>query len=183
MYNTEDTLVFIEEQLLLPTGTRLFPTEGKISLGILDKAPSEINVTNLDEDTVIGTPDYVTRSDQIVNQIRVFWDYHEGEGKFRESELYTDATSITLFGKKPEIQYFFKGVTEANSGSTLMDNLTNRILARLANPRTEITARCQMDVSREPPAHIVRLQHSELPAASSTTLNLNSMLIVTGKQV
>jgi len=80
LYGLNDALKFIEEELLLPTGTRIFPADGLISMAILDKAPTSLSPQSLDEDTVLGTPTYRIRSDILFNQIRIFYDYHEGTG-------------------------------------------------------------------------------------------------------
>lgn len=183
MYNIVNALTFIENQLLLATGTRLFPSEGLISIGILDKAPGTINVTELDSSNTVTTPNYSVSTESITNQIRIRYGFNEGTREYEIDTLYTNSESITAFGEKPELIWSFAGVPNSTIGTTTMDALANRMLARLGTPRTFITSRNHMNVSLEEPSDIVRIDNANLPATDTNALGLDTLVEVMSKSV
>lgn len=173
LYDIENALKLIEKQLLLSTFTRLIPKGGKIGLALLDQVNLGASVTDIDETSIIGNPTYDIDSNKIINQVEIAWDYDEGTKQFLNRTLYQDTTSISDYGAKQILKYEFKGVRTSLSGSTIIENLQSRLLARLSNPRARVSVKTQMDRSLEDPGDNIKLTHRYLPKPGAGTLGMS----------
>jgi len=134
----EDVLDFFEDEILLPLNCRLTSIDGLIGLAILDQTDLTIIPTDLDELTIEGTPNWGIGSNKIVNEIIVQWGYVEGTNVYSKTSTFSDATSQTLFSKKKTLTYKFKGVKSDLSGSTIVNQMGSRLLARTKTAQADI---------------------------------------------
>lgn len=136
MYDIENALTWLEQNLLLPNNCRLITDkDGKISLKILDVAISGTNSDIFSEDFQIGYPSYSIDSNDLVNKIIIKSDYEYGTNKYLKTQIFTDAESISKFGEK-ELELEFKGLySSADVANLIASNRASRLLSRLAYPR------------------------------------------------
>lgn len=163
MYNQNNTLKYIEAELLRATNCRIFSLDGKISISVLDQVDVTGEVPEINEDTIIGTPTWTLGSNKIVNVIRIKYDYDEATGLYNKSQTFEDQDSIDVFGRKTPLNYSFKGAIEALNGGSIVANRGERLLNRLSTPRGNITVKCEFDASETEIGANILLNHRFLP--------------------
>jgi hypothetical protein len=172
LYNIENALTFIEQELLLSTNCRLVNKSGKISLAILDQSVNYSETIN--EDTIRDNPGYNIDANRIVNKIWIKYDYNWGQDKFAKSTLFEDTESQGLYGVY-EQTFEFKGIISANGGSLIASNRASRILARMATPKASVSLKTHFNKYGVEPSDIVLVQHRYLPRAGSG-LGMNDVM-------
>ncbi len=145
LYNVDNALKYIEQQLLAACNVRFTSSENaKLTLAALDRAVfvDEINV--LDHDSITKHPTLNIQDTNIVNKITINWDFDEATGKYRNVSTYEDEDSIAAYGKSTSpLTLSLKGVKEQD----FVDDLAEVMLERLATPYPEIDVNTQMDKS------------------------------------
>lgn len=173
---------FLQQQILLPTRTRIFAKNGLISLGILDEVDYEGTTTIVDEDAITSTPQWTINSDKIVNVVVVNFGYSEGEDRFSRQIVVRDEDSITNYGEKPALTYSFKGIKAALNGGSIAQSLATRLLARLATPQAEIAVSTHFDKSDIAIGDNMNLIHRYIPQQGGG-LGINAQLEVMSRSV
>lgn len=158
-----DTLSFFEEEILQSINCRLTSIEGIIGLAILDQTDFALAVPDINEETIQGTPNWAIGSDKVVNEVLVKWGYDEGSKKFIETTSFTDADSISKFGKKRTLTYSFKGVKTDLNGSIIVSNMGARLLARTKNTQSDIKVKTFFSNASLNVGDDVSLTHRFLP--------------------
>lgn len=138
-FNMPDALKFLEKELLQATNTRLYTSNGLISLAVLDQVDIKTSAFELNEDKILRTPTWKLGSDKIVNHIVIKWDYDEGTRQYKQSSSFKDDDSITFFGLKKALTYSFKGIKQSTGGSAFVESMGSRLLNRLSSARGAIT--------------------------------------------
>lgn len=181
-YAIEDALKWIEEEILRPTNCRIITRNGLISLSILDQIDLTATVAEIDENSIQSQPGYVTKSSSLRNKIIINWDYQEGSNSYARTNEFTDSESIALYGEKSPLTLNFKGVRVANGGSAIVTDRANRLLARFASPKAEITVNTHFSNYSSETGDNIRLSHRYLPA-SGGGLGFSEILEVASKSV
>lgn len=163
MFNQNNTLRYIEAELLRATNTRLFSKDGIISISLLDQVDAAATVPTVSEDSIIETPTWQLGSDKLVNVINIRYDYDDVSGKFNKSRTFRDEESIEKFGEKKALKLRFRGVKAALDGDDIVNNRGNRLLLRLSTPRGKITVRSFFDQSELNVGDKIVLEHRYLP--------------------
>jgi hypothetical protein len=138
VWNIENALTWLEENILLQTNTRLITKDGKISISLLDQVSFGSDTETINENHIIGDPSYKINANAIVNEIITKYDFNYGTNEYETIESFTDATSISNFGAKSPLTIEMKGVSTANNGSSFSSDKANRLLNRLSTPKAEI---------------------------------------------
>ena len=180
LYDIDDGLKYLQEHFLLPLGCRFINIEGKIGLGLLDRVDFTASVTTIDEDSIIGTPEYEVDVNRVVNRVVVSYDYSDYNDSYNAVYENSDSESIARFGQTT-IFYGFKNIRPDLSGSTFIASFASRLLARVSIPRTRLSVRTHMDVSNEDIANDVRISHRHLPGTGSGALGLDTYVEVMEK--
>ncbi len=182
IYNVTNGLSFIEDNILLSTNTRLFPKNGKISIGILDQVVLDASVATFDENTITGDPQWSINSDKIVNKVIVNYDFIEGTQKYARQTIVTDTDSITTFGEKVPLELNFKYVRAGLSGSSIATNRANRLLLRSSTPKASIVLDTQYDTVLTNVAENIDVTHRYVPS-SGGVLGINEQVEILSKSV
>jgi len=161
----DDTLRFIEDELLLPNQLRLIESQDGISIGVLDQTVPGASLTTLDEDVLGIKPKWKTDKSRVINQFRILWDWKEGTQNFNRITEFNDTDSQSIFGVRKGADLEFKGVQADLGGPALVNTRGNRYLARFSTAQTEITApKVFLKKFAIKPADKVFFTHSDLPA-------------------
>jgi len=165
MYGIENTLKFLEDELLLACNCRFKTTSSsKISIAVLDQTVFGEAPDAITNDTTTSTPRFQVTGNQIINNIVIDWDFLEGTGKYRESTTFTDADSITDFGKTKPYRLSFKGIfTQA-----IVNDRGNRLLERFKTPTPSISMNTHMDKGLINIGDNVTVLSDNIPNASGT---------------
>jgi len=163
MFNQNDTLRFIEAELLRATNSRIFSKDGKISISLLDQVEAGADVPEISEDSIIDTPTWTLGSDKLVNVINIRWDFDDASGVFRRKTTFKDDDSIAVFGEKKPLNLRFKGVKDSLNGGAIVGDRGQRLLLRLSTPRGKIKVRAHFDVSEVSIGDKILLTHRFLP--------------------
>ena len=136
LYNIDNALKYIEEQLLAPCNLRLtFSANSLLTVVKLDTAEFIESIDVLDHDNIVDSPNMVIDDTKIVNKISISWDYNEGTGKYNNVSTYQDDDSIDDYGKSiSPLNFSFKGVTDQE----FVDDFANGLLLRLSTPKPEV---------------------------------------------
>lgn len=131
---------FIEDELLLPTVTRIVTSfEGKLTLVQLDQSSVSSVVEEISSDSIVGIPKMTSSTRAIVNDVYVKYNYNHLTDKYEDVYRTTDQVSISLYGRPPKaIKTFeFRGMTTSVQASGFADDY----LARNATPTPTIRAK------------------------------------------
>lgn len=134
IYNVEDGLKWLEDNIFIATNTRLITVNGVITIALLDQIPVNDNVEEIDERHIEGNVSWNINSDKIVNVVRIKWNYSEGLQRFGSTSEFKDNESISIYGERKPLVLEYKGVFNS---SIVVDRAT-RLLARLSTPLAEI---------------------------------------------
>ena len=162
IYNEPSALSFIEKELVLATNTRLINTAGKISLAYIDQT-TPIRV--LDENTIIGIPDWNITVDKVVNRIGIKYSYSVGINTYARTHVVEDTDSINKYGLKL-LTYQFKGIQADLNGLSIVKDRATKLIARLKDPRNKISTKTyfsNMDIDL---GKTITLQHRYVPGIS-----------------
>jgi hypothetical protein len=159
----DNALNFIQDEILLPTRTRLVDRNGKISLTELDVLNFGLDLEEVDESSIIANPSWQISSKKIINEIRVKWNFDYGSQRFTRVSTFTNDDSITRYGKKKTITYEFKGINAANGGTLIVTDLATRLLNRLSTATPQIKANVFFKNSKFEVGDDIRLSHRYLP--------------------
>lgn len=159
----EDSLTFFETEILQSINCRITSIEGIIGLAILDQTDFAAAIPDMNEETVVGTPNWGIGSNKIVNEVLVKWDYNEGTKKYLQTTIFSDADSITKFGKKKTLTYKFNGVKSDIGGVTIVNNMGARLLARTRNTQADINVKTFFSNSSLKVGDDISLTHRFLP--------------------
>lgn len=161
LYQIENALQFIQSQILLPTGARIFAKDGKISGALINTIPFGPTVPSVPEADVIGTPDWQIDADTVLNNVLVKWNYDEGTETFQTQRLFTDQLSIAAYGLSRQEVYEFKALM--SNGYLAINEAMTRLLYRYSTPRARVGATCQWIQSGRYPGDTIQLNHRYLP--------------------
>jgi len=159
----EDVLKFFEDEILQPTNCRITNIDGKIGLTILDQTDFTVQPTDMDETTIIGTPNWSLSSNKVVNEVVIQWGYNEGTRTYSRVSTFDDADSKTKFPNKKTLRYQFKGVKADLDGNLIVANMGARLLARIKNPLADIKVKTFLENSSLKVGDDVSLTHRFLP--------------------
>ncbi len=180
--NVGSAIDFFQNEILLPTRTRIFPKNGKISISELDQITIGGATEVIDEDTTLSLPQWRLNSDKVINKVVVNHGYSEGENKFSRQTVVEDADSIASYGAREALVFNFKGIKNDLSGGSIATNIANRVLSRLASPLGEIGVSTQFDKANINIGENVNLVHRYLPQQGGG-LGLNAQLEVVSRAV
>jgi len=161
LYNIENALTWIEQEILLPTNTRFVIIDGAIGLTILDE--NTFNTSTITESDIRGTPSYTVDGNRIINKVYVKYDYAYGTGNFLTTSVYENQDSIDLYGEKP-FTFEFKGILTDNGGATITSNRATRLLGKLAFPIASLSIDSHFSKYSIYPSEIILVNHRYLPA-------------------
>lgn len=178
IYDVDDALEFIEENLLESTNTRLFDVNGKITIGLLDQAPLDFNLEEITEDHIRDNPTWNITGEKIVNKVVIKWFWDEGNQRYSRISTYTDTDSIATYGLRKTLTQTYKGIrTQAQA-----DNRAARLLSRLSTPRATISLKTHFNKFDVNVADNVRVTHRYLPQQGAG-LGFSDILEVMSKSV
>lgn len=175
IYNVENGLTWLQDEILLSTNTRLVTINGLLTLILLDQVPTTEDDV-FDESSIKGTPSFRISSDKIVNYIEVKWNYSLGLNKFTRTTVISDADSIAIFGQRKTYTLELKGVYD----SLIATDRGSRIISRMSTPKAEIGADTLFEKFYVNIGENVRLIHRYLPQQGGG-LGFNDTLEVMSK--
>lgn len=182
MFGQNNTLRYIEAELLRATNTRIFTKDGIISISLLDQVNPAATVPTVDENSIIDTPTWQLGSDKLVNVIDIKYDYDDVAGVFKKSRTFRDDDSIAKFGEKRPLRLRFRGVKESLDGDDIVNNRGNRLLLRLATPRGKISVKAHFDQSELSVGDKILLEHRYLPKQGGS-IGVNDQLEIMSKSL
>lgn len=163
LYDVDDTLKYLEKELMSATNTRIVIKNSLISLSILDQVDFGASVPNLNEDDIVGNPTWKLDSNRVVNKIKVNWAWSEGLKKYTRVSESQNADSITDYGESKTLVLNFKGVQADLGGSAIASSRASRLLARLATPQASVQATAHFKESDHEVGDDVLVTHRYLP--------------------
>ena len=140
IYDVDDLSKFLEEQVLQAINARFIVTNenriGLVRLGIDRLVPDG---TIVEKDISKYQQTTLNFSD-IVNRIKIEFDYDDGAGTFRSIYEARDDASIASFGEAKEITYSFRGLRSNLDGLERAKEIVDHYFQRFANvsPRIKI---------------------------------------------
>ena len=182
LYDVGNALKYLEKEIMLPTNTRIFAKNGKISLAILDQIDIGAILPTIDESTIVSDPRWQLGSDKIVNSILMKYDYDEASKKYTRTKLFENADSIATYGRKKTLTYSFKAVRAALNGASIVSVMASRLLSRLSTPRGDIKLSTHMDTIGNDIADQVNVVHRYLPQEGAG-LGFNSQMEILSKAI
>ena len=146
LFDIDNGLKWIEENILVETNCRFIPVDGKISLALLDQILLSGSPDFIDENSSFNSGLTWKQSfDSIVNKVIIRWNYALGTDSFGRVSTFTDTQSVADHGEKKPLKIDFKGVTAALSGTSIVSDRGNRLIARLSAPQAEINVKTGLD--------------------------------------
>lgn len=148
LFGVESVLKFLDEEILYPNELRIISGKNsKLSLSVLNRSIFNDDLAIMDKDTIKKQPSYQVDDNELINSVRVEFDFIEGTGQFLNSSLIEDAESITAFGRRETKSIKMKGVKSFLGGASVAQNIAQRFLERFSFPRPSITLNTHMDRS------------------------------------
>lgn len=178
----DDTMDYLEEEILQPTRVRFVSKDGKIALAELDVLTLDPSLPDIDETSIVGTPKWKISSKKIINEVIVKWNYSWGEKRFSRTSTFLDQDSIDRYSKRKSITYEFRGITASNNGTIIVTDLANRLLNRLSTATPQIQVSSHFDQSAYNVADDIRLNHRYLPQQGGS-LGFSDQLEIISKAV
>lgn len=165
-YQVEDALKFMQDELLQATATRLILTgTDKITLRLLGQASFDPMTTHrITDATMTKYKKTRVKYNNIVNQVRIEYDYLEARQMYRHVRTFRDDLSIQRFGATTEIIYRFKGIRQTDNGEAFVQELAQRYLDRFSTPNPEIEIDANYSASEIIPGDIVNLASAIIPS-------------------
>jgi hypothetical protein len=160
LYNVENGLTLIENEILFATNTRLVVIEGRIGVTILDENSFHTNV--IDENSIRGNPSYDIDGNKIVNRIYARYDYEWGSDRFLRTDVHEETDSINIYGVRP-MELSYRGIYSASNGEAMVRNRATRLLAKLGFPLASLSISAHLNRFDISPAEIVQVSHRYLP--------------------
>jgi len=155
---------FFENNICLPTNTRLTNDNGLITLVYIDQNTLYDYVA--DESVIIGIPQWSVSVDKVINRLRINYDYNPGINTFEKNSIFEDAQSITDYGKKESI-FEFKGIYSDLNGLSIVNQIGSRLLIRLKDPRVRIDINTFFAAVNTKLGKTVKLVHRYVPGDKS----------------
>jgi len=146
LYDISDGLRYLEKEYLKANNLRFITKDGKISLAVLDQIDLTATVPELKEDDQEEGASWQAKSDKIVNEITIQYDFIEGLRRFSRTQVFTDDDSITKFGRKPLVLQF-RAIRADLSGTAIATNRATRLLGRLSTPRASVKVKTHFSES------------------------------------
>jgi len=168
IYNNSSMLKYIEQTALISTNTRLVTINGKISLSLLDQVNFETDLATLSEDDIRATPTWTLDENKVVNVIEIEYDYNIATNLYESRQVFEDADSILLFGKKKPLKLQFEGVKSTQGGLAIVTDRATRLLGRLGTARGNITVTSHFNATNFNIGDDVQLIHRFLPQQGGT---------------
>lgn len=159
--NIENTLRFIEDELLEPCNLRFtYGSNATLTLVKLDKARFVEDLNTLDHDTIVGEPQLTVDDTKIVNRIEISYDYDYGTRKYSQKRVFTDDDSIATYGKSSSpLTFEWKGVSDDDFVTAFAESL----LDRLSTPKPEVELRAFISKSTLNIGDKARVETATLP--------------------
>jgi hypothetical protein len=188
MHDVGNALKFYEREIMEATNCRFVNRDGLISIAELDQViPGEI-VPEINEQTIVGFPNWSKDSDRIINEIIINYNFNEGLNQYTRTDTYLDQNSIDTYNKKNRLNFSFKGIQSDLSGFAIVKSRAEKLLERLATPQTRIKIKTHFKNSNFNIGDKVNLIHRYLPSSSglgiddqieilSRGIDLNSALV------
>lgn len=138
---------FIENEILFPLNLRLRTNaNSKIGLAVLNRTYLDIDSQKFNHDNIVKNPAFDVSDQKIFNRIKINWDYNDSSDNFLKTYEVSDSASITHFGEFI-LEIPLKGPKSSLNGLTLVQDIANQFLMRLASPQPEITLSSQIIAS------------------------------------
>jgi len=183
IYDVDSALKFLEDELLMPNNLRFTNSlSSKVTLAILDKARFVEEDDIIDENTMTKYPKWSIDGAKVTNVLVVNWGFNEGTGKYEKRDRKTDAASILTYREQTALTFNFKGIKSAAGGQALVDDFSDRLLARLSTPSPDVSINTHIDKSLQNVGDKAYLVSSQIPAADGT-LNFASNLEITSRSI
>lgn len=181
LYEIDNTLRFLEEQLFQATGTRLITNSNQlVSLTLLDQASLDDSAANpIGEDSIDAYPTWDVEIKDIVNTIEISYDFQESTGKYLYKKTFFDQDSKNTFGEIKPLSFKFKGIREVDLGLLIINSLGKRLLSRFSSARPEISISTHIDKSLINVGDKVYLTSSQIPTGGGTLNFADSLEVVT----
>lgn len=180
LYEIENTLRFMENELFQGTGTRLIAnSNNKISVTLLDQAEfDEASSNPIGEDTIDAYPKWEVDVKDVISTIEILYDFDEVSQKYLFKKTFFDITAETNFGKIRPLTFEFKGIRDASGGDLIVNSLGQRLLSRFATARPEVEISTHIDKSLLNVGDKVLLSSSQIPSGSGSLAFADSLEIV-----
>ncbi len=133
-----NSLDFIQNQILLPTFTRIVTSyEGKLTLVEIDQAVIDPQMSVIDNDTVLKDAQLESTSRDIVNEVTIQYNYDHLTDTYGNTLTEIDDGSVTEFGTTPNSKkdFTFKGMNTSIQAT----NFATSFLARNSTPLFTLT--------------------------------------------
>lgn len=140
VYGLSSFKKYLESEIFLPLGVRLRENNnGKIGLALINRNIFEIDAPLIDETITLAQPGFSVSDDKVINQVRIYYNYHDGLNIYQGTYELEDAESIANYGARGFTELKFEGVKD----ESFAINIANLFLARFSIPRPEISVRVQ----------------------------------------
>lgn len=179
LYSIENALKVIENEILAPLNLRFtYSANAKLSLVLLDRAVFAEETASMNEDSITKFPTWDADGTQIVNVLKIQWDYSEASKRTLRSQTFRDEDSIAAYGERQPLSFTFKAVRDAYGGEDLVTDFATRLLVRLSQPNPVVSLNTHLDKSLQNIGGKTFVESSQIPASDGTLNFANEMEIV-----
>lgn len=171
----QDTLKFIEEEILLPCLVRLVTSyDGKLTLKQIDQVDVGSTVPTIDDDSIIGTPKLSSNTRYVVNNVSIKYNYSLPVDDYSNILNSQDDVSIEQFGNPTNSKqvFEFKGMTDSTQAQTFAD----AYLARNSTPSPTISFKTFLSNKYLSPGDDIVLDSNNLINLDDGTTHFNSVV-------
>lgn len=184
LFDIQNTLQFLEQELLQSINSRFIDTLSGISIAVLDQSVpgavlNELNKTNLRN----TKPVLKMNANRIINQVEIFWDYEDGTDTYKKISFFEDTDSQAKYGiRQNKLIYKFKGIKDSLSGSSIVQDIADRLLARFSTPQVQIDVTGMFKTYAIVPGEKVFLTHPDV-LMEGGALGISTELEVIAKSI
>ena len=169
LYGIQNALNFIQTEILQSTNTRIISSgSSKISLAILDQISSAIVSPRVISDASMRFKGIQVRYSNLVNRIKIDYDFDEANRNYKFSKTFIDQQSINIYGETTQINYRFKGIRQGDEGDALVTSIANRYLERFSTPIPELTVETNFEHGQLIPGDKVFVDSDFIPSSAGT---------------
>lgn len=177
---------FIEKELLVPNNVRIIKNsmDNLISLALLDQSDLTAAVPEIDDAvTLLDSAKWSNTKNGLQTVVKVQWNWIEGLRKYTRSKTFkADADILAVFGEVKGPSLKFKGVQEANNGTTIAADRATRYLSRFASPQATVKLNAFMTTFSHNVGDKIRVSAKHLPQEGGS-LGMSSILELVNRSV
>jgi hypothetical protein len=175
---------FIEKHFLKVMNCNFYIDKtGRLSLAIIKPPLDWENLNTLTEDDIVGTPEINFGHEDIINNIKVEYNYSYTDAEAANTYYSVDATSQKKYHRDGIINLEARGVDTSASGGGQHERYAARKMANFKNPNPVIPLEVLFNRYDIEPGEVIRVVHDNLPDVKTGKMGWDRYMAVVGKRV